>query len=39
MDAEPTAAAAYRFDVVGVTFHDDGRTPECVHVADAFQVE
>jgi putative endonuclease len=39
LDAEPTPFAAYRFDVVGVTFHSDGRPPECVHIEDAFRVE
>jgi putative endonuclease len=38
LDAEPTPAEAYRFDVVGVTFFDDGRAPECVHIEDAFQL-
>jgi putative endonuclease len=35
----PPPASGFRFDVVGVTFHDDGRPPECVHVEDAFRVE
>jgi putative endonuclease len=39
LDAEPTYASAYRFDVVGVTFFPDGRPPECVHIEDAFQVD
>ena len=38
LDQEPSAAAGYRFDVVGVTFHADGRAPECVHIEDAFQL-
>jgi len=38
LDQEPTPAAAYRFDVVGVTFFSDGREPECVHIEDAFQL-
>lgn len=38
LDAEPTPHSAYRFDVVGVTFFDDGRAPERVHVVDAFQL-
>ena len=33
------AATGYRFDVVGVTFSDDGGTPECVHIEDAFRVD
>jgi putative endonuclease len=32
-------ASDFRFDVVGVTFYDDGRPPQCVHVEDAFRVE
>ncbi len=39
LDAEPTRAEAYRFDVVGVTFFADGRPPECVHIEDAFQTD
>lgn len=36
--AETPAAAGYRFDVVAVTFWDDGRPPDLVHVPDAFEV-
>jgi putative endonuclease len=36
---EPPHASAYRFDVVGVTFFEDGRPPETVHVQDAFRVD
>jgi putative endonuclease len=37
---EPHApASGYRFDVVGVTFPEDGGAPECVHVVDAFRVD
>ncbi len=39
LNEEQTAASGYRFDVVGVTFFEDGTPPECVHVVDAFQVE
>jgi putative endonuclease len=39
LDAEPVTASSFRFDVVGVTFHDDGREPECEHIEDAFRVE
>jgi putative endonuclease len=39
LHAEPPHAAAYRFDVVGVTFFEDGRPPACVHVEDAFRVD
>ena len=39
LDAEPTRATGYRFDVVGVTFFSDGRPPECVHIEDAFQID
>jgi putative endonuclease len=38
LNAETPAAASFRFDVVGVTFFEDGRPPECVHVPDAFRV-
>ena len=37
LDAETPAAKAYRFDVVAVTFWPDGRSPDVVHVADAFR--
>lgn len=37
-EATAPADGGYRFDVVGVTFATDGSPPECVHVADAFQV-
>jgi putative endonuclease len=39
LDGEPVLATAFRFDVVGVTFFEDGRPPECVHVEDAFRVD
>ena len=39
LDAEPTQAAGFRFDVVGVTFFNDERPPECVHIEDAFQID
>ena len=32
-----TAAPAYRFDVVGVTFFPDDRPPRVVHVPGAFE--
>ena len=35
---ETPAAAAYRFDVVAVTFWDDYRPPDLIHIPDAFQV-
>jgi len=39
LDEVPTAAAAYRFDVVAVTFDPAGRAaPVLVHVPDAFEV-
>jgi len=38
LDAEAPSAKAYRFDVVAVTFWDDDRSPDLVHVADAFRV-
>jgi putative endonuclease len=36
--AEAPSAAGYRFDVVAVTFWEDGRPPEIVHVPDAFEL-
>jgi putative endonuclease len=38
LDAEAPAAAGFRFDVVAVTFWDDGRQPDVVHIANAFEV-
>jgi putative endonuclease len=39
LDTETVSAAAYRFDVVGVLFAEDGEAPPiCTHVADAFRV-
>jgi putative endonuclease len=38
LDAEAPCASAYRFDVVAVTFWDDGRSPDVVHVREAFEV-
>lgn len=35
---EVRAPAGFRFDVVGVTFHDDGRPPTVEHVENAFDV-
>src|SRR4051812_2489964 len=39
LEAEPTRAAGFRFDVVGVTFFGDGKAPECLHIEDAFQID
>jgi putative endonuclease len=36
LDVERPSAAAYRFDVVAVTFWPVGRPPDVVHVPDAF---
>ena len=36
--AETPSAEAYRFDVVAVTFWEDGRPPELVHVPNAFEL-
>jgi putative endonuclease len=36
LDAETPAAGGFRFDVVAVTFWDDNRQPDVVHIADAF---
>jgi putative endonuclease len=38
LDAETPAAAGFRFDVVAVTFWDDGRQPDVVHIPNAFEV-
>lgn len=35
---ESPRASAYRFDVVGVLFPEDGGPPECFHVPNAFEV-
>jgi putative endonuclease len=38
IDSETVPATGYRFDVVGVTFFDDGREPVLTHVPAAFEV-
>ena len=38
LDAETPVASGFRFDVVAVTFWDDGRLPDVVHIANAFEV-
>ena len=38
LDAEPTNAVGFRFDVVGVTFRE-GKEPEVLHIEDAFQID
>jgi len=38
LDAEKPAAPFYRFDVVGVTFWNDGRPPTLAYVRNAFDV-
>jgi putative endonuclease len=38
LEAERPAAAAYRFDVVAVTFWPDPLPPDVVHVRNAFDV-
>jgi putative endonuclease len=38
LDEAPPQAHAYRFDVVGVTFWDDGAPPTVAYVRDAFDV-
>ena len=39
LDEQPTAAAAYRFDVVAVTFSpDNSAPPELIHIPDAFEL-
>lgn len=34
---EPTEAPAFRFDVVAVTFFEDGRDPRITHIPAAFE--
>ena len=36
--AETPSADGYRFDVVAVTFWEDGRPPEIVHIPNAFEL-
>lgn len=36
--AETPSAEAYRFDVVAVTFWEDGRPPEITHIPNAFEL-
>ena len=38
LDGEPTRASAYRFDVVGVTFPEDGGDPVLLHIPNAFDL-
>lgn len=38
LDAEAPSAGGFRFDVVAVTFWDDARAPDVVHVPNAFEV-
>ncbi len=38
LDAETPAAGGFRFDVVAVTFWEDGRPPDVVHIPNAFEV-
>jgi len=38
LDSETVPATGYRFDVVGVTFFDDGREPQLTHVPNAFEI-
>lgn len=38
IDSETVPATGYRFDVVGVTFFDDGREPLLTYVPAAFEV-
>ena len=39
LDAETPAAGGFRFDVVAVTFWDDDRQPDVVHIAAAFDAD
>jgi putative endonuclease len=38
LESEPAPAAAYRFDVIGVTFPPDGGEPTLLHVPNAFDL-
>ncbi len=38
LDLETVPATGYRFDVVGVTFFDDGRAPTLTYVPGAFEL-
>jgi len=38
LDAETPVAGGFRFDVVAVTFWEDGRPPDVVHIPNAFEV-
>jgi putative endonuclease len=38
LDAQAPVATGFRFDVVAVTFWDDGRQPDVVHISNAFEV-
>jgi putative endonuclease len=38
LDAEAPSAGGFRFDVVAVTFWDDTRAPDVVHIPNAFEV-
>jgi putative endonuclease len=38
LDAHPTPATAYRFDVVSVTFSTDESPPDVQHIANAFEL-
>ena len=37
LHAETPATAGFRFDVVAVTFRDDGRDPDLIHIPNAFE--
>ena len=38
LDSEPAQASAYRFDVVGVTFPEEGGEPTLLHIPNAFDL-
>ena len=38
LDTQPVSATGYRFDVVGVTFPEDGGDPRLSYVAAAFEL-
>jgi putative endonuclease len=39
LDQERPVAAAFRFDVVGITFALDDQPPELIHIEDAFAAD
>jgi putative endonuclease len=38
LDSDPPPATAYRFDVIAVTFNEDGSSPVVLHIPNAFDL-